>query len=83
MLLDTGDSADTVWSGAVGSSLDLHLAEALRVVDDGAALVAPHLNEAHAQVVEVDGGAGGQKGVSRMWKISLHLHLLLMKGRMG
>ena len=84
MFLNTGDSAVTIrrWAEAV-ERFHLHLAEALGVVDDGAALAAPHLNEAHAQVVEVDGGASGQKGVNRMWKISLYLHLLLMKWRMG
>ena len=83
MFLDAGDFAATIrrWAEAAGGLL--HLAEALGVVDDGAALAAPHLDEADAQVGEVDGGAGRQKGVSRMWKLSLDLHLFLMKGRMG
>ena len=62
MLVKTGDFAATVWGRAVGSSLHLHLAEAVRVVDDGASLVALHLDKADVQVGEVDGGAGGGKG---------------------
>ena len=46
MVLKTGDFAATVWGRAVGSSLHLHLAEAVGVVDDGAALAALHLHEA-------------------------------------
>ena len=62
MFVDTGDSAVTIWCWAEGGAGLLHLAEALRVVDDGASLVALHLDEADVQVGEVDGGAGGGKG---------------------
>ena len=81
VFLDTGDSAATIWRWAEAAVGLLHLAEAPGMVGDGAALAAHHLDEADAQVGEVDGGAGGQKGVGRMWKISLDLHLFLMKGR--
>ena len=59
MFLDAGDPAATIrcWAQALASLL--HLAEAVRVVDDGASLVALHLDEADVQVGEVDGGAGG------------------------
>ena len=66
MLVKTGDFAATVWGRAVGSSLHLHLAEAVRVVDDGASLVALHLDKADVQVGEVDGGAGGGKGCQKV-----------------
>ena len=82
MLLDTGDSANTVWSGAVGSSLDLHLAEALRVVDDGATLAAPHFDVASVQVSEVDEGAVRQES-SRKSRKFLFFHLPLINVRLG
>ena len=62
MFLDTGDPAVTIRRWAVRVASHFHLAEALRVVDDGASLVALHLDKADVQVGEVDGGAGGVKG---------------------
>ena len=83
IFLDAGDFAATIrrWAEAV-ERFHLHLAEALGVVDDGAPLAAPHLNEVNVQVVEVDGGAARQE-VGRKSRKIIFLHLPFMKGSLG